>query len=70
VTTPHVSNGLPRRIWAASIMLAALVVSSAVGILSWWGGLNGPHALVTAVTSFTGTTTFGLSVFDFLTGHR
>jgi hypothetical protein len=51
-------------------MLAALVVSGTVGVLSWWGGLNGPYALVTAVASFTGTTTFGLRVYDFLTSGR
>lgn len=70
MTKSQVSACPQRRIWAAIIMLAALVVSGTVGVLSWWGGLNGPYALVTAVASFTGTTTFGLRVYDFLTSGR
>jgi hypothetical protein len=64
------AGGPPRGIWATIIMLAALLVSCVVGILSWRDGANGPHAVIIAGATFTGTTVFGFAVFDFLTGDR
>jgi len=64
------ADSVPRGIWATIIMVAALMVSCAVGILSWWGGANGPHAIIAAGSAFTGTAMFGFAVFEFLTGDR
>jgi hypothetical protein len=59
-----------RMVWAMVIMAAALLAGGAVGLLSWWGGLIGPQALLSAMGSFGGAATFGFTVFDFVTGHR
>ncbi len=61
------AGGPPRVIKAALVTLAALMVSCVVGLLSWRGGANGPNAVITGGTAFTGTTAFGFAIFDFLT---
>jgi hypothetical protein len=67
--TIQTSDGPPRGIWTAIIMLTALMICLVIGTLSWCGGANGPHAVIAAGATFTGTTLFGFSVFNFLTGH-
>ena len=67
--TTRTNDGPPRGIWTAIIMLTALVTCLVIGTLSWCGGANGPHAVMAAGAAFTGTTLFGFSVFNFLTGR-
>lgn len=59
-----------RSVWAAIIMVGAMVVGCLVGGLSWLGGTNPPNAVIAAGTCFCGLTSFGLTVFEFLTGER
>ena len=61
------ADSRPRGIWATIIMLAALIVSCATGILLWRGGANGSYAVIAAGSAFSGTAMFGFSVFEFLT---
>ncbi|MFY1694873.1 hypothetical protein [Solwaraspora sp. WMMA2101] len=56
-----------RSMWAAIIMLGALVAGCLVGILSWLGGANPPNAILAAGASFYSLTSFGFTVFEFLT---
>jgi hypothetical protein len=51
-------------------MSLAVVASGATAFLAHWGGLNGPQALITALSSFGGVTSFGLNLVDYLAGHR
>jgi hypothetical protein len=51
-------------------MSLAVVASGATAFLAHCGGLNGPQALVTALSSFGGVTSFGLNLVDYLAGHR
>ncbi|GAB3864501.1 hypothetical protein GCM10029963_75010 [Micromonospora andamanensis] len=59
-----------RSVWTAVIMLGALVVGCLVGLLTWLGGANPPNAILTAGASFCGLTSFGFTVFEFLTRDR
>lgn len=59
-----------RRVWAAIIMLGALVVAGMAGVLSWFGGTNPPNAVIAAGAAFCGLTSFGFTVFEFLNGDR
>jgi hypothetical protein len=59
-----------RGVWAAIIMLGALVVACVTGVLSWCGEANPPNAVIAAGTAFCGLTSFGFTVFEFLTGDR
>ena len=61
------SSRLLRVVFTLSI---AVVASGAAGLLSCWGGLNGPQALITALSSFGGVTTVGLNLVEFLAGQR
>jgi hypothetical protein len=52
------------------IMLGATIVSCVAGVLSWLGGSNAPNALIAVGTAFCGLTSFGFTIFDFLTCDR
>ena len=59
-----------RVVWTAIIMLGALILACVAGVLSWFGGANPPNAVIAAGAAFGGLTSFGFTVFDFLTGDR
>jgi hypothetical protein len=61
------SSRLQRVVFALSI---AVVAGGAAGLLAYWGGLNGPQALITALSSFGGVTSFGLNLVKFIAGQR
>ncbi len=59
-----------RLLWVIFTLSIAVVASGVAGLLACWGGLNGPQALFTALSSFGGITSFGLNLVEFLTGQR
>lgn len=59
----------PRALWSAIILLAAVIVGAAGGLLSFAGGLPVPLAIVTGGGAFGGTVALLLTLANFLAGE-
>ena len=67
---PAEQPGPPRALWSAIILLAAVIVGSAGGLLSFAGGLPVPLAIITGGGAFGGTAALLLTLASFLTGGK
>lgn len=56
-----------RALWLAITVLAASMVGTSAGVLSWLGGMNSPNAILAGGGAFAGTVILGLTVIHFLT---
>jgi heme A synthase len=59
-----------RAVWTAIILLTAVLVSFAAGLLSVVGGIPVPLAIITAGGAFGGTIVLLLALAHFLTEHH
>ncbi|MGC9670987.1 hypothetical protein ACNTMW_31120 [Planosporangium sp. 12N6] len=66
-TTP---TGTSRAVWAAIILLTALPIGAAAGLLSHAGGVPVPLAVVAGGGAFGGTAGLLLALAHFLTDNR
>jgi hypothetical protein len=55
-----------RGIWLAIIMLVALVVGAAGGVISWIGGMHPANAILAGSGTFAGTVFLVIAVIYFL----
>jgi uncharacterized membrane protein len=60
-------NDSTRAIWLALMMVFSFVIGGAAGLLSWAGGDDPAHAVVTGGASFGGTVLVLLALFYFAT---
>jgi hypothetical protein len=57
-----------RAIWLGMILLAAAMLGSVGGLLSWLGGMNVANAILAGAGTFSGAILLMLALFRFLTG--
>ena len=57
-----------RAIWLGIILLAATMIGSAGGLLSWLGGMNVANAILSGAGTFSGAIILILALFHFLNG--
>ena len=62
------SNASNRGIWSAIIVLAALVVGGAAGVLFHVCGGQAPAALQVGGGAFLGVAALGIALYNFITG--
>lgn len=55
-------------VWLAVMILAALIVAGASGILAWLGGAKIPSAIIAGAGAFGGTLAVSLLIAGFLVG--
>ena len=55
-------------VWLAVMVLAAVIVAGASGILAWLGGAKIPIAIITGASAFGGTLALFLLIAGFLVG--
>jgi hypothetical protein len=67
---PAQPRGPLRAVWAAIILLAAVPVGSAAGLLSVVGGVSVPLAILTGAGAFGGTVALLLALAQFLTSDH
>ena len=58
-----------RALWLAVMTLAALIVASASGILTWLAGAKVPAAVIAGAGAFGGTLALCLLIAGFLAGR-
>lgn len=61
------NSSIVRSLWLAIIMLTAMLVGVAGGLLAWIGGLNPPTAILTGGGAFGGTVLLVLTILRFQT---
>ena len=62
------TNSTLRGLWLAIVMLAAVLVGAAGGLLAWGGGANPPMAILTGAGTFSGAVLLFLAMFRFVAG--
>lgn len=67
---PPLPTGTPRWVWMLLILLTAVIVSGAAGLLSYAGGASIPNAILTGGGSFAGAVALLLRLAHFLGGGR
>jgi hypothetical protein len=55
-----------RALWLAIMLLAASILGTSGGLLSWLGGMNTPNAILAGAGAFAGTLLLGIAVAHFM----